>query len=107
MVSWSEATEQRGLAAAPLTFRRCVIPETGDRKADLRIGSIWDDVKVAADSRTARICLRIAKPSGLHEPVLQPAQPFGDAFKGASASSRGLTISRGSHLPFKNVWALR
>lgn len=22
-------------------------PETGDRKADLRIGSIWDDVKFA------------------------------------------------------------
>ncbi len=68
MVSWSEATEQRGRAAPPLAFRRCVIPETGDRKADLRMGSIGDDVKVAADQvaadhlvaadhRTARICL--------------------------------------------------
>ena len=45
MVSWSEATERRGLEAPPLAFRRCVIPETGDRKADLRIGPIWEDVK--------------------------------------------------------------
>lgn len=50
MVSWSEATEQRGLEAPPLTFRRCVIPETGDRKAGLRIGPILEDVKFAAGS---------------------------------------------------------
>jgi hypothetical protein len=52
MVSWSEATERRGLEAPPLAFRRCVIPETGDRKADLRIGSIWGDVKFAAGSES-------------------------------------------------------
>lgn len=49
-VSWSEAPEQRGLAAPPLAFRRCVTPEIGNRKADLRIDSIGDDVKVRGGS---------------------------------------------------------
>ena len=79
MVSWSETTEQRGLEAPPLTFLGCVIPETGDRKADLRLGSIWEDVKLAA-----RIAAAIAVAASAFQLVSALRRIANAAIKGAA-----------------------